>query len=78
MFQVHDRVKYLELLVNSLGAATGIDKAIVIFSHDFHSPEINAIIRKITFCRVSPANSIVEYKPKPKLGLQSHAKSTLK
>uniref|UniRef100_A0A914W1C0 Alpha-1,6-mannosyl-glycoprotein 2-beta-N-acetylglucosaminyltransferase n=1 Tax=Plectus sambesii TaxID=2011161 RepID=A0A914W1C0_9BILA len=50
--QVHDRVKYLELLVNSLGAAVGIDKALVIFSHDFHSPEINDIIRNIKFCRV--------------------------
>lgn len=50
--QVHDRAKYLAQLVKSLGEAVGIENVLLIFSHDFYSPEINDIIRSIKFCRV--------------------------
>lgn len=50
--QVHNRTKYLEKLIDSLGGASGIANTLLIFSHDFYSPAINRLIKGIRFCRV--------------------------
>ncbi|KAJ3606195.1 hypothetical protein NHX12_025716 [Muraenolepis orangiensis] len=50
--QVHDRPQYLRLLIRSLEAASDVQGFLVIFSHDYFSEEINAIVQGITFCKV--------------------------
>ncbi|CAM4686084.1 unnamed protein product [Leuciscus chuanchicus] len=50
--QVHNRPEYLRLLVDSLRKAKGIEKVLLIFSHDFWSPEINQIVASVDFCLV--------------------------
>lgn len=52
LVMVHDRLEYLEYLIQSLGKADGISDALLIFSHDYYSEDINRVIRQITFCRV--------------------------
>lgn len=49
---MHDRARYLEKLVQSLKSARNIEKAFVVFSHDFYSPEINQIVQAIDFTMV--------------------------
>jgi hypothetical protein len=51
--QVHNRYEYLSFLIESLRNVQGINQTLVVFSHDINSPEINALIQNITFCRVS-------------------------
>ena len=50
--QVHNRGNYLQGLIDSLSLTSGIDRALVIFSHDVFDDNINTIISRITFCRV--------------------------
>ncbi|KAF7634250.1 hypothetical protein Mgra_00006327 [Meloidogyne graminicola] len=50
--QVHDRIDYLKYLIGSLSRAKGIEKVLLVFSHDMISAPINAIIQSINFCRV--------------------------
>uniref|UniRef100_A0AC35U8C6 Alpha-1,6-mannosyl-glycoprotein 2-beta-N-acetylglucosaminyltransferase n=1 Tax=Rhabditophanes sp. KR3021 TaxID=114890 RepID=A0AC35U8C6_9BILA len=50
--QVHERVDYLEILINSLEKVVGINKTLVIFSHDSHVKSIDNLIYNISFCRV--------------------------
>ncbi|XP_078090279.1 alpha-1,6-mannosyl-glycoprotein 2-beta-N-acetylglucosaminyltransferase [Mustelus asterias] len=50
--QVHNRPEYLQLLVNSLRKAKGIENVLLIFSHDFWSPQINQIVASVDFCQV--------------------------
>ncbi|XP_005989562.1 alpha-1,6-mannosyl-glycoprotein 2-beta-N-acetylglucosaminyltransferase [Latimeria chalumnae] len=50
--QVHNRPEYLRLLVESLKNARGIENVLLIFSHDFWSPEINQIVASVNFCQV--------------------------
>lgn len=50
--QVHDRLEYLSLLIQSLRRAKDIHKALVIFSHDEYSLQMNRLIRSIGFCKV--------------------------
>ncbi|KAL7871719.1 hypothetical protein SRHO_G00067020 [Serrasalmus rhombeus] len=50
--QVHNRPEYLRLLVESLRKAKGIENVLLIFSHDFWSPEINQVVSSIDFCLV--------------------------
>ncbi|RWS25329.1 alpha-1:6-mannosyl-glycoprotein 2-beta-N-acetylglucosaminyltransferase-like protein [Leptotrombidium deliense] len=52
VIQVHNRSDYLKILIDSLGDVRGIEKALLIFSHDLFEPKINEIIRNITFCKV--------------------------
>ncbi|KAF7690395.1 hypothetical protein HF521_012199 [Silurus meridionalis] len=52
VIQVHNRPEYLRLLVESLRKAKGIENVLLIFSHDFWSPEINSIVSSIDFCLV--------------------------
>lgn len=50
--QVHNRVLYLKLLIDSLSKVKGIDKTLLIFSHDLFDLEINRLIEDIKFCKV--------------------------
>ncbi|KAM3838135.1 alpha-1,6-mannosyl-glycoprotein 2-beta-N-acetylglucosaminyltransferase-like [Diretmus argenteus] len=50
--QVHNRPDYLKLLVDSLQKAKGVESILLIFSHDFWSPEINQVVASVDFCQV--------------------------
>lgn len=50
--QVHNRAEYLELLIKSLESAAEVHSFLLIFSHDYISEEINAMVQGITFCKV--------------------------
>uniref|UniRef100_A0A8C7Y0K2 Alpha-1,6-mannosyl-glycoprotein 2-beta-N-acetylglucosaminyltransferase n=1 Tax=Oryzias sinensis TaxID=183150 RepID=A0A8C7Y0K2_9TELE len=50
--QVHNRPDYLKLLVDSLRKARGVDSILLIFSHDYWSPEINKVVASVDFCQV--------------------------
>ncbi|RWS23745.1 alpha-1:6-mannosyl-glycoprotein 2-beta-N-acetylglucosaminyltransferase-like isoform X3, partial [Leptotrombidium deliense] len=50
--QVHDRSDYLKLTIDSLEKVKGIEKTLLIFSHDIFDPEINEIVRGIKFAKV--------------------------
>lgn len=50
--QVHNRPEYLRLLIKSLERAAEVHSFLLIFSHDYVSEEINAIVQGITFCKV--------------------------
>eukprot|EP00092_Neocalanus_flemingeri_P008127 GFUD01008767.1.p1 GENE.GFUD01008767.1~~GFUD01008767.1.p1 ORF type:complete len:538 (+),score=109.14 GFUD01008767.1:270-1883(+) len=47
--QVHNRLKYLRELIRSLSLAVGIDKTLLIFSHDVWDEELNVLVRSIDF-----------------------------
>ena len=51
--QVHDRANYLKILLDSLRKVKGIEKSLLIFSHDVFSKELNSIVQSIDFCPVS-------------------------
>ncbi|KAM9294233.1 alpha-1,6-mannosyl-glycoprotein 2-beta-N-acetylglucosaminyltransferase [Gastrophryne carolinensis] len=50
--QVHNRPDYLKYLVESLRKAKGIENVLLIFSHDYWSPELNQIVAGVDFCQV--------------------------
>ncbi|XP_066550251.1 alpha-1,6-mannosyl-glycoprotein 2-beta-N-acetylglucosaminyltransferase [Amia ocellicauda] len=50
--QVHNRPEYLSLLIESLRKAKGIENILLIFSHDYWSPEINQVVATVDFCQV--------------------------
>ncbi|XP_032528238.2 alpha-1,6-mannosyl-glycoprotein 2-beta-N-acetylglucosaminyltransferase isoform X3 [Danaus plexippus] len=50
--QVHTRLTYLRHLIVSLAQARDIDKALLIFSHDYYDEEINSLVRSIDFTKV--------------------------
>ncbi|KAL5962082.1 Alpha-16-mannosyl-glycoprotein 2-beta-N-acetylglucosaminyltransferase [Taenia solium] len=49
--QVHQRYTNLLYLIESLRRVRGIEEALVVFSHDFFSPEINRMVATIRFVR---------------------------
>ncbi|XP_072177694.1 alpha-1,6-mannosyl-glycoprotein 2-beta-N-acetylglucosaminyltransferase-like [Diadema setosum] len=49
---VHDRLEYLEYLIESLRKADGISSALLIFSHDYYSEDINRVVRRVDFCQM--------------------------
>ena len=49
---IHKRLEYLRFLIESLRKARDIDDALLIFSHDYYSVEINELVRSIDFCQV--------------------------
>lgn len=53
VIQVHNRAQYLSALIDSLSTTVGIEKSLLIFSHDIYDLNINAIVTNITFTRVS-------------------------
>ncbi|OCT64997.1 mannosyl (alpha-1,6-)-glycoprotein beta-1,2-N-acetylglucosaminyltransferase S homeolog isoform X1 [Xenopus laevis] len=50
--QVHNRPEFLRRLLDSLGKSKGIENVLLVFSHDYWSPEINQIIASVHFCQV--------------------------
>ena len=52
VIQVHDRIHYLRHLINSLNTSRGIEKSLVIFSHDIWDEEINQLVESIYFTKV--------------------------
>ncbi|XP_066533239.1 alpha-1,6-mannosyl-glycoprotein 2-beta-N-acetylglucosaminyltransferase [Hoplias malabaricus] len=50
--QVHKRPAYLKMLIESLEKAQEVQKFLVVFSHDYFSEEISALVKGITFCKV--------------------------
>jgi len=51
--QVHDRIHYLRMLLESLRMVDNIDQVLIIFSHDMYDEKINKLIESITFCKVN-------------------------
>uniref|UniRef100_A0A0N4ZCM6 Alpha-1,6-mannosyl-glycoprotein 2-beta-N-acetylglucosaminyltransferase n=1 Tax=Parastrongyloides trichosuri TaxID=131310 RepID=A0A0N4ZCM6_PARTI len=50
--QVHNRLEYLQLLINSLNNVKDIESCLIIFSHDIYSADIDKPIKNISFARV--------------------------
>lgn len=50
--QVHNRLSYLKLLIDSLSRVKFVDELLLVFSHDFFDENINSLIKSITFCKV--------------------------
>lgn len=50
--QVHERIHYLKLLIQSLSEVKGIENVLLIFSHDLFDLQINSLIEDIEFCKV--------------------------
>lgn len=51
--QVHKREGYLKQLLDSLKVAKGIEKVLLVISHDHYYDDMNGLIRSIDFCPVS-------------------------
>lgn len=49
---VHNRPRYLRLVVDSLSRVEGIGEALLIVSHDGYFPEMDRIVQGIDFCQV--------------------------
>ena len=49
---VHNRPLYFAAVLRSLSQARGIEKALLVVSLDYLSPEMDALVRGITFCAV--------------------------
>ncbi|XP_047053325.1 LOW QUALITY PROTEIN: alpha-1,6-mannosyl-glycoprotein 2-beta-N-acetylglucosaminyltransferase-like [Lolium rigidum] len=49
---VHNRPRYLRLVVDSLSRVDGIGEALLIVSHDGYFPEMDEIVKAIAFCQV--------------------------
>ena len=49
--QVHNRIQYLHQLIYSLSQADGIDKTLLVFSHDFWDEAINDLIISVDFAK---------------------------
>ena len=52
VIQVHSRMEYLSLLIESLSRVQNIENSLLIFSHDLYVPQLNDAIRNIDFARV--------------------------
>ncbi|CAG7838671.1 unnamed protein product [Allacma fusca] len=52
VIQVHSRVEYLSLLIESLSRVQNIENSLLVFSHDLYVPQLNEAIRNIDFTRV--------------------------
>lgn len=51
--QAHNRVEHLRILFDSLAKVQGIEKVLLIISHDVFSHQLNKLVQGITFCPVS-------------------------
>ncbi|EEF32162.1 beta-1,2-n-acetylglucosaminyltransferase II, putative [Ricinus communis] len=49
---VHNRPKYLQVVVDSLSKVVGISETLLIVSHDGYFEEMNKIVESIKFCQV--------------------------
>ncbi|KAK6177963.1 hypothetical protein SNE40_012817 [Patella caerulea] len=50
--QVHDRVEYLKILLQSLRKVRNIQNVLLIISHDVYSKELNEVVETVDFCPV--------------------------
>uniref|UniRef100_A0A6J0SJZ7 Alpha-1,6-mannosyl-glycoprotein 2-beta-N-acetylglucosaminyltransferase n=1 Tax=Pogona vitticeps TaxID=103695 RepID=A0A6J0SJZ7_9SAUR len=50
--QVHDRGAHLRQLLASLRRAAGVERVLLVLSHDVWSPELNALAASVDFCAV--------------------------
>ena len=50
--KVHKRLQYLNQLVYSLSTAQGIEKTLIVFSHDFYDEAINDLILSVDFAKI--------------------------
>ncbi|XP_060608709.2 alpha-1,6-mannosyl-glycoprotein 2-beta-N-acetylglucosaminyltransferase [Anolis sagrei] len=50
--QVHSRPEHLSLLLGSLRQAKGVERVLLVLSHDVWSPELNALASAVDFCAV--------------------------
>ncbi|XP_061468609.1 alpha-1,6-mannosyl-glycoprotein 2-beta-N-acetylglucosaminyltransferase [Rhineura floridana] len=50
--QVHERAEHLRLLLASLRRAPGVEKVLLVLSHDVWSAELNALAASVDFCAV--------------------------
>ncbi|KAH6922218.1 hypothetical protein HPB50_010881 [Hyalomma asiaticum] len=50
--QVHNRWNYLQYLLHSLSAVRGIERALIVFSHDYYDAHMLNLPNVVTFCRV--------------------------
>jgi len=53
LVQVHTRVIYLKKFIEMLKSVQNINQTLLVFSHDFINPEINILVRNITFVPVN-------------------------
>ena len=51
--QVHRREGYLQQLFNSMKNVRGIEKVLLVISHDYYYDDIMKLVQSIDFCRVS-------------------------
>ena len=51
--QVHDRLEYLRILLESLREVKQIEHSLLIISHDVYSEDMNKLVREVDFCPVS-------------------------
>ena len=49
--QVHNRLQYLRQLIISLSQAQGIDKTLIVFSHDYWDENINDLVNSVDFAK---------------------------
>ncbi|CAM5123745.1 unnamed protein product [Eretmochelys imbricata] len=50
--QVHERAEHLRLLLDSLRRAPGVERALLVLSHDLWSEELNRLAAQVEFCQV--------------------------
>lgn len=50
--QVHNRWRYLQYLLHSLSEVRGIERALLVFSHDHYDAHVLHLPKAVTFCRV--------------------------
>ncbi|XP_022101536.1 alpha-1,6-mannosyl-glycoprotein 2-beta-N-acetylglucosaminyltransferase-like [Acanthaster planci] len=51
LVMVHKRLEYLRYLIDSLRGVRDIGDSLLIFSHDYYSEEINALVKTVDFCQ---------------------------
>ncbi len=47
--QVHNRLEYLKQLISSLSASRGIERTLLVFSHDFWDESVNELVASVDF-----------------------------
>ena len=57
--QVHKRENYLKQLFESLKKAEGIEKVLLVISHDYYYDDMNDVVASVDFCRVSLCQLVV-------------------
>jgi len=61
--QVHKREGYLKQLLESLKVAKGIEKVLLVISHDYYYDEMNKLVHSVDFCQVRTRTSKGRLRP---------------